>query len=60
MTNTVEKSGRFWVYFVGTRNGRWIEAENMKSAKWILAIAEGLKSIGYIRSSKKGPGCDTI
>lgn len=43
---------RFWVFFRGTRNGEWIEAENMYSAKWIFAIKNGLNSLTYIQGSK--------
>ncbi len=39
---------RFYIYFLGTRNGEWIEAENMKAAKWIFALKNGLKSLAYI------------
>ena len=45
--------GKFWVYFVGTRNGEWIEAANMKSAKWIFAKKNNLKSLAYIVASRK-------
>lgn len=43
----------YYVYFVGTRNGEWVEAENMHSAKWIFALKNGSKSLSYIRGSKK-------
>jgi len=39
---------RYFVYFVGTNNGETIEADNMKSAKWIFALKNNLSSIGYI------------
>ena len=42
----------FWIYFRGTRSGEYIEAENMKSAKWILALKHGLKSISYIAGKR--------
>ena len=42
----------FWVYFRGTRNGDYIEAENMNSAKWILALRHGLSSISYIAGKR--------
>lgn len=45
----------FWVYFTGTRNGRWIEAANMKSAKAIFAMQEGVPVTGWIQASRKGP-----
>ena len=44
---------RFYVYFRGTRNGEWIEAENLNSAKWILALKNGLHSISYIAGTRK-------
>jgi hypothetical protein len=44
---------KFYVYFLGTRNGEWIEAENMKSAKWIFALKNGLKTLAYV-AAKKG------
>jgi len=43
----------FYVYFRGTNYGRWIEAENLKSAKWIFAKQEGINSINNITGSKK-------
>jgi len=46
-------SRMYYVYFVGTRNGEWVEAENMHSAKWIFALKNGSKSLSYIRGSKK-------
>ena len=42
----------YWIYFRGTRNGEYIEAENLLSAKWRLAIKHGLKSISYIAGKK--------
>jgi len=42
----------YWVYSRGTRNGEYIEAENIISAKWILAYKHGLKSIAYITGKK--------
>ena len=38
----------FWIYFRGTRNGEYIEAENMLSAKWIFAKKHNLTSLSYI------------
>ena len=38
----------FWVYFRGTRNGEYIEAYNLITAKWLLAKKHGLTSIAYI------------
>lgn len=43
---------RFWIYFRGTSNGEHVEAENMKSAKWIFAAKYGLNSISYIAGRK--------
>jgi hypothetical protein len=45
----------FYVYFRGTNYGRWIEAKNLKSAKWIFATQEGINSINYIAGKKKKP-----
>ena len=42
----------FWVYFRGTRNGEYIEAETMVSAKWIFATGHGLLSISYIAAKR--------
>ena len=42
----------YWIYFVGTNNGEFIDAENMNSAKWIFAIKNGLHSLSYIRGTK--------
>ena len=42
----------FYVYFRGTRNGEYIEAETMQAAKWILAYKHGLKSISYIAGKR--------
>lgn len=47
--------GKFWVYFVGTNNGAWIEALNMSSAKEIFAIRQGIAMSSYIKASKKAP-----
>jgi hypothetical protein len=44
---------KFWVYFVGTRNGEWVEAANMRSAKWIFAFKHGLNDLTYIVASRK-------
>ena len=43
---------RFWVYFRGTRNGQYIEAESMKAAKLIFAMNNHLTSITYIAGRK--------
>jgi len=42
----------FWIYFTGTRNGEYVEAENMLSAKWIFAYKNNLTSISYISGKK--------
>ena len=47
--------GKFWVYFVGTRNGAWIEAANMSSAKQLFAMRQGIAFSSYIKASKKAP-----
>jgi hypothetical protein len=38
----------YWVFFRGTTNGEYIEANTLHDAKWIFAIKNGLKSISYI------------
>jgi len=43
----------FYIYFIGTNNGKWIKAEKMKDAKWIFAIENGLNSIVYISGKKQ-------
>ena len=45
----------FWCYFVGTLNGQWISAADMRSAKELFAIAQGVAMSGYIRASRKAP-----
>ncbi len=42
----------YYIYFLGTTNGEKIEADNMKSAKWIFALKHNLKSISYIAGKK--------
>lgn len=42
----------YWIYFRGTRNGEYIEAESMQAAKWIFAYKHGLKSTGYIAGKR--------
>lgn len=47
----------FFVRFRGTRNGEWVQAENMLSAKWVFARKYGLQSIAYIQAHiRKPPG----
>ena len=43
---------KWFIYFVGTRNGAWIEAENMKSAKVIFALSQGVPLTSYIRATR--------
>jgi len=43
---------KYWVCWQGTRNGEYIEAENMKSAKWIFALKNGINSIGRVTGRK--------
>jgi len=43
---------KFWVYWLGTNNGEFIEAENMKSAKWIFALKENINSIVRVQAKK--------
>ena len=45
----------WWIYFRGTRNGQWIVAETLHSAKWIFALKHNLRSLAYIAGSKRGP-----
>ena len=42
----------FWIYFRGTRNGEYIEAENLNSAKWLFAKKNGVNSLSYIAGSR--------
>ncbi len=54
-TGMFTKEGYFWVYPINNKKrGEWINAFDSKSAKWIYAKKEGLESIGYLGSSKKG------
>ena len=46
---------RYWVYFIGTLNGSWIEAADMASAKALFAMQQGVAMSCYIRASKKAP-----
>lgn len=46
---------RFWVYFVGTYNGAWIEAADMASAKALFAMRQGIPMSSYIKASRKAP-----
>lgn len=43
----------YWVYFIGTTNGAWIQASTMKQAKEIFAAMEGVSSLAYIKASKE-------
>ena len=45
----------FYCRWVGTRNGAWIEAANMKSAKRIFAMREGIDSIARVTASRRKP-----
>jgi hypothetical protein len=47
------KMKRFWVHFVGTKNGKWINAKSMKRAKELFAEVEGVLVSPYIVASKK-------
>jgi len=55
MKGAVNHNNRYewFVYFTGTRNGRWVEAENMKSAKWIFALENGINSIIGVSATRK-------
>jgi hypothetical protein len=48
-----EEVAMYWVYFRGTHNGEWIEAANMKSAKWIFALKNNLHSLEYIAAKRE-------
>jgi hypothetical protein len=50
----------WYVRFVGTNNGEWISAANMKSAKIIFATKHGVPVSSYIVASKKGPKAERI
>lgn len=45
----------FYVYWLGTCNGEWVEAASIKDAKWIFALKHGVNSISYVKASKNGP-----
>lgn len=45
----------FYVRFVGTRNGEWIEAANIETAKYLFARKHGIEVTSYIVASRKGP-----
>ena len=42
----------FYIYFRGTRNGEYIQANNMHSAKWIFALKYGLTRLTYIAGKR--------
>ncbi len=48
-----KKEGHFFVHYIGTENGRYIHANDYRSAKWIFALEEGLKSIAYLKAKIK-------
>ncbi len=50
--NSEEKQMRFWIEFRGTRNGEYIDADTLHSAKWIFALKNGLHSLSYIKGRK--------
>ena len=43
----------FYVRFRSCRQGEWIKAETLLSAKWIFAKKHGLTSLAYIVGSRK-------
>jgi hypothetical protein len=43
----------FYISFRGSNNGKWVNAETMKDAKWIFALENGLNSISYIEGKKQ-------
>ncbi len=42
----------YYIYFIGTRNGEYIEADTMKAAKWIFAKKHRLSSLAYIAGKR--------
>lgn len=46
---------RFWVYFVGTYNGAWIVAADMRGAKAVFAAQQAVPVTSYIKASRKAP-----
>lgn len=51
----IDRGGRYWIYFRGTRNGEHVDAANMNSAKWIFAQRHGLTSLAYVGGSRGHP-----
>lgn len=43
---------RFYVSFVGSTDGEWIEAASMKSAKIIFASKRGVRMSSYVVASR--------
>lgn len=49
------REGCYWVAFIQNREkGRWVEAANLKTAKFLFAQQENVVMSGYIVASKKG------
>lgn len=47
---------KFYVYFIGTTNGRWIEALTMSAAKRIFCKLNDLpERSSYVKASKVKP-----
>jgi hypothetical protein len=44
---------RYWVYFIGTRNGEHIVAPTMHAAKMLFAEKHGIISLAYVKASKR-------
>jgi len=43
----------YWVSYIGTSNGAWIEAPTPKQAKLLFMVKEGVNiSLSYLKASK--------
>lgn len=45
----------YWVYWVGTTTGAWVQAPTMKAAKALFATLHGVALSSYIVASRKAP-----
>lgn len=50
---TFKNYPEYWVSYRGTSNGAYIRASSANAAKWIYAEGEGLRSIVYLRATKR-------
>ena len=43
----------YWVSYIGTSNGTWVEASTPKQAKLLFMVKEGVNiSLSYLKASK--------